>query len=337
MAFPKQWCCTPDRLARFLAGMPALEQLDPFHSIRASQFWKSHSQHLDRLFQRFDAAYAEPFANWVRETLGGPLETESVFYPFSGPDFLFPHLLSPDAKNYVLCGLETGDTLFGQVDEGSLPELLQTAAARISHFLEHSYFLTEDLRKHDLAGCLSGILPLLLIFLSRAGRRVHRVQPLAAPKGVAGSVPGIYIEFQNGRTIGKVFYFQQDLRDMHFSHNSPLFKFVDGCENCVVFSKSASYLLHEPYFSKIRNLIFARGSILVQDPSSVPYRLLEEAGWVVDLFGCYRGTLPIFNKYEQADLVKAYQSSSTSTPLGFGIGYLTDPGSASLMAARRAL
>jgi hypothetical protein len=57
----------------------------------------------------------------------------------------------------------------------------------------------------------------------------------------------------------------------------------------------------------------------------------------VDLFGCYRGTLPIFNKYEQADLVKAYQSSSTSTPLGFGIGYLTDPGSASLMAARRAL
>ena len=336
MTLPEQLSYTPDGLARFLAGMPALEQPDPFYSSQ-SQIWKSHSQHLDHLFQQFDELYAKPFSNWVRESLGGRIETDTVFYPFSGPDFLFPHLLSPNAKNYVLCGLETGDTLLGQVDEGSLLELLQSAATRISHYLKHSYFLTEDLRKHEPAGCLSGTLPLLLIFLSRAGRRVHRVQPLTAPKGVEGSVSGIWIEFENGETNGNVFYFQQDLRDAYFSHDSPLFKFVEGCENCVVFSKSASYLLHEPYFSNIRDLIFARGSILVQDPSSVPYRLLEEAGWAEDLFGCYRGTLPIFNKYEQADLVEAYQSSSTSKPLGFGIGYLTDPGSTSLMAARRAL
>ena len=147
-------------------------------------------------------------------------------------------MLSPDAKNYVLCGLETGDTPVGQVDgKDLLPELLQTAAARISHFLEYSYFLTEDLRKHDPNGCRSGILPLLLIFLSRAGRRVLGVHPLAVPKGAEGSPPGICIEFQSGRTKGKVFYFQQDLRDMHFSNDSPLFKFVDGCENCVIFSK----------------------------------------------------------------------------------------------------
>ena len=77
MAFPKQWRCTPDRLARLLAGMPAREQPDPFHPLRASQFWKSHSQNLDHLFQRFDAAYAEPFANWVRETLSERVQTET--------------------------------------------------------------------------------------------------------------------------------------------------------------------------------------------------------------------------------------------------------------------
>jgi hypothetical protein len=333
MSIPQNWAFSADCLARFLAGLPPSTQADPFRSIRRTQVWKSHALLLDHLFQRFDELYAKPFSNWVRESLSGRGEPATVFYPFSGPDILFPHLLSPDAKSYVLCGLEACASSLDRPDDGSLLELLPSAAACIDHFLKHSYFLTEDLRKREPAGCGSKTLPLLLIFLSRAGRRVHKVQPLTI-KGVEDSVPGIWIEFQNGETNSNIFYFEQDLRDTHFSNGSPLFRFVDECGSCTVFSKSASYLPHEPYFSNLRELIFRRGSILVQDPSSVPYRLLEEAGWAVDLFGCYRATLPVFNRYEQADLVSAYQSSSTKR-LGFGIGYLTDPASASLMTARR--
>jgi hypothetical protein len=68
----------------------------------------------------------------------------------------------------------------------------------------------------------------------------------------------------------------------------------------------------------------------------MPYRLLEESGWDMSLYGCYSGTLPVFDRYEQPDLIQAYQAASKSRPLGFGIGYATDPRSASLIAATRA-
>ena len=93
--------------------------------------------------------------------------------------------------------------------------------------------------------------------------------------------------------------------------------------------KSASYLLHEPNFSHIRELIFERSSMLVQDPSSMPYRTLAEKGWTVDLHGRHVEAPASFRKYEQADLVRA--SGAGGRSLGFGIGYHTDPRSAALI------
>jgi hypothetical protein len=333
---------TLDSLARLLAGMPNFTDSDHFSSIRQLPVWKAHSDDLDELFERFQTLYAAPFSQWADENLSTSAHTDTVFYPFSGPDFIFAHLLFPRASNYILCGLEScaptdWATLF---DQGMLPETLRGTARCISHFLEHSYFLTSDLREHVRDERVPGVLPILLVLLARAGCRVESVHPIRPKSESAdacdGPEHGFQIEFRKGRTKGNVFYFPQDLRDDFFSNESALFKFISSLDDCSVFSKSASYLLHESNFSTIRNLIFERCSILVQDPSSMPYRLLEESGWDMNLYGCYSGTIPVFHRYEQPDLIQAYQAASESKPLGFGIGYATDPRSASLIAAKRA-
>jgi hypothetical protein len=333
---------TLDSLARLLAGMPALMDSGYFSSIRQLPVWKAHSEDLDDLFEQFEALYATPFSQWAHSNLSTGSHTDTVFYPFSGPDFIFAHLLFPRASNYILCGLEkcAPTDWATRFDEALLPDTLLGTASCISHFLKHSYFLTSDLREHVREERVPGILPILLVMLVRAGCRVESVHPIRPQSEAAdacdGPEHGLQIGFRKGRTKGNVFYFPQDLRDDFFSRESALFRFISSLDDCAVFSKSASYLLHESNFSTVRSLIFERCSMLVQDPSSMPYRLLEESGWDMNLYGCYSGTIPVFDRYEQLDLIQAYQAASESKPLGFGIGYATDPHSASLIAAKRA-
>jgi hypothetical protein len=72
----------------------------------------------------------------------------------------------------------------------------------------------------------------------------------------------------------------------------------------------------------------------VQDPSSLPYRFLLQHGHDVELHGNYAGTLPVFGKYEQRDLIDAYRRRSRKA-LNFGFSYLKRPEIASLMVAKR--
>jgi hypothetical protein len=97
-------------------------------------------------------------------------------------------------------------------------------------------------------------------------------------------------------------------------------------------AKSASYLMHESYFSNVRNFIVTQCSGLAQDPSGVPYRSLVEKGWRVSLYGNYVGAQDPFLKYQQPALEEAYVKEG-ARPLSFGIGYLTDPQTTSLMVA----
>ena len=99
--------------------------------------------------------------------------------------------------------------------------------------------------------------------------------------------------------------------------------------------KSASYLLHEPYFSHIRNHLLTHTCGIVQDPSGVPLRSFKEKNWKLDLYGNYDVTLPIFKQYEQPDLRAAYNDPAYhAQPIPFGIGYLVDPATTSLMVGR---
>ncbi len=70
----------------------------------------------------------------------------------------------------------------------------------------------------------------------------------------------------------------------------------------VVYLKAASYLMHETYFSNIRNFLMGKAVAVLQDDSGIPFRYFLGGGWQIYFFGRYSGTLDIFKKYYQADL-----------------------------------
>ncbi len=266
----------------------------------------------------------------------------TIFYPFSGPDFIFADILCPRARTYLLCGLESCEM---PPDWESLTSAEGAAALRqlisgITHFLRHTYFITKEMRRDFCATPLRGVAPVLLAFLARSGHTVKSLEPVALdhrgrPVAPRESPPtGVKIAFCARGAEKELYYFNQDLRDGHCHQEHPLFRFAASLREPTVFVKSASYLLHEAHFSNLREWIFSRSAALVQDPSSIPYRSFSQRGWQVSLHGRYVRTLPVFERYEQGDLIEMYRSAAPSiSPLGFGIGYLTDPEASSLMIA----
>jgi hypothetical protein len=76
-------------------------------------------------------------------------------------------------------------------------------------------------------------------------------------------------------------------------------------------------------------------SVIVQDPSGIPYADFGRYGWSLWLYGNYQSTLEVFKGCQQPDLRQAYQSGRHPVkPLDFGIGYLFQPSTTCLMVAR---
>ena len=297
------------------------------------------------MFEEFGVRHAGPFSRWAEAHMDFSRPPDAVFYPFSGPDFTFAHLLYPEAETYLLCGLEFCDLLpeWRSLSEDDADDALRGIVSGMSHFLRWSYFITKDMRETFSSSRLRGVLPFLLVFLARTG---HRVESVCAVRLDADGTPvetrpscqtppsGICISFSKAERAGRLFYFQQDLRDDYCKADGPFLRFAASLGETAAFAKSASYLLHEPYFSNARDFIFAQCSFLVQDPSHMPYRSFAEQGWEVRLHGCYASTLPVFQKYEQPDLIQASRNfGMEERALEFGIGYLADPRTSSLMVA----
>ena len=329
--------------ARFLAGMSALGGQDAFSRLRAMPEWQAHAAQMDRLWSDFTQRHGRPVADWAASEISDLRGASAVFYPFSGPDFLFAHLFYPHAETYLMCGLEPCEPL---PDWNSLtPDDIAAGCAGLYNamdtVLQFSYFITKEMRTDLESTRFRGVLPVFLVFLARTGHIVESVDAVRLDaSGVPAITPasgasGLQIRFSGQGGTKRIFYFTQNLADDSLKPGGPFLRFASSLGAPAALAKSASYLMHEGYFSNVRRFILTGCRGIVQDPSGVPYRDLVGAGWNVDLYGSYIGTSDPFEEYPQPDLIQAYQEQARSIPpLRFGIGYLTDPRTTSLMVGR---
>lgn len=303
--------------------------------------WQQHARVLDDLFYRFQEEYAGPFSKWARIHLREFRKLPTVFYPFSGPDFMFAHLLHPSAGTCLLGGLETCEApaeACAAAFWGSRLELLEQLESGIRHFLEHSFFVTAEMRHTFVTKRWNGILAPLLVFLARTGHEIMSVERLVLPGDAAGAgslaTGAVRIRACFEGKPKQIIYLQKHLRDDHCPASDAFYRFAGSFGPLGVFLKSASYLLHEPDFMHLRDFIFGHAAGLVQDPSSMPYAALVERGWRVRVHGRYQRTPRAFPQYEQRDLIRLCQKPGAVAPeLPFGFGYHSQPGRASLMIA----
>ncbi len=331
--------------ARFLAGLPAEKGRDVFSSLRANAAWKKHCSQLDGVWSSFATQHGGPVNSWARSEIGDLRSARAVFYPFSGPDFLFAQLFYPKAETYVLCGLEPCEPLPGwnSLSPEDVSRGLDGLVNSLESILHFSYFITKDMRQDLQATRFRGVLPVFMVFLARTGHVIDSVDAVrldaeGSPVVFAASqstVPGFLIRARGPAGPKRIFYFSQDLSNGSLSPNGPFLRFVSSLGGPAALVKSASYLMQESNFSNVRNYLLTRTCGFVQDPSGVSLHQIRELGLRLSLYGNYQNTIDIFHQYEQPDLAAAYADPANhARPLNFGIGYLMNPRSTCLMVVR---
>ncbi|MBE7493400.1 MAG: hypothetical protein HS117_00485 [Verrucomicrobiaceae bacterium] len=332
---------TLNDVARMLAGMEA-SGYDQLSGIRGSAAWQQHRHRLDLMWATHESLHRGPIQSWAAREIGDLRRSSTLFYPFSGPDFLFADAFFPGAETYVLCGLEGADPMpqLGGLSAGEIESGLARLRTTLSSSMQFSYFITKDMRNDLNATRFRGVLPVMMVFLARTGHVIDSVDTVRLDGGgnvtMAGSSgnTGLMVRFHGGWGGQKrLFYFRQDLSNGGLSGSFQ--RFVQRFGRVPVFTKSASYLMHESGFSRIKDFILRNASGIVQDPSGIPYADFGRYGWNLSLYGNYQGTLEIFTGCQQPDLVQAYRSGRHPVaPLPFGIGYLFQAANTSLMVAR---
>jgi len=310
-------------LSRFIAGIqPAAGS--PLVGLATSSDWTVFSHEMDAHWQAFDARRLQPIRIWRTTAMEG-IHPETVFYPFSGPDFIYATTFFPDARRFILCGLEpVGDPPSLE----KIQPLYQTFTWVRSSFktlLDAGYFVTKDMRV-DLK--MQGTLPILCVMLARSGDRIVSVTRDA-------NHAEIHFERASDGQSGILYYFCVNLRDDGLGKGGSSFvNFIRESQPGAAYVKAASYLMHESDFSTIRNLLLSQCPVIVQDDSGIPVRYFDPAHWNLNLFGTYSPPLDIFKQYYQADLADLYRKTNAA-PLGFGTGYHWDSRSANLLIGIR--
>jgi hypothetical protein len=330
---------TPDDTAHFLAGM-APKAGSPLAKTAEEGTWKQHARHFDSAWAQLDKQQLSRIRSWSSQTLAKPQPT--LFYMFSGPDFLYADAFFPNANTYVLSGLEP----VGQVPElsklsrGSLGNELSSLRASLSSVLSYSFFITEKMKHQLRAGKVNGTLPVLYVFLARSGKTIDEVSFVALdeggnvhPAGEAGlkSVSnGVKIGFAgaDGRKH-TLYYFSTDLSNGGVK-NSGFLTFCEKLGNGDAFIKSASYLLHSGSFTTVRDFLLQKTATLVQDDSGIPVANFKSAEWDLHPYGRYLGPIEVFPGRYQGKLAQLFRKAPE---INFGIGYRWRPRESNLLVA----
>ncbi len=274
----------------------------------------------------------------MREVLAAdPAASGPIWYPFSGPDWLYLDLLFPAAYDYVLTGLEPVGALprLDPADGPAFAASLQGLRQSLNAVLSFSFFRTNDMQVHLKRNPLRGVLPVLLTFLGKDGTRVDAIHFLRLTKDVRfcsvpaamvdtvteGEIAALRIDFLRAgeAVLRRLYYFAADLSDRGLEKSPQYLTFLRALAPRAVFVKSASYLMHKAYFSVVRRLILDQARLVLQDDSGVPLRFFDDGAWQHELYGHYRGPIALFSNWLQHDLRAAY--AQRSRPLAFGIGY----------------
>lgn len=320
---------TPDNVARFLAGIePAAGSV--LAPLAKEPSWIRHAKNLDQSWQRLEKGQLSPIRAWSKQHLAE--HRSLMLYMFSGPDYLYADAFFPHATTYVLSGLEPVGPVpdVTDISRGARAAALQNLTASMQTVLQYSFFITKNMQSQLRSGELTGTLPVLYVFLARAGKTIDDLTLInlnpdgtvtpAGEEAQKGSSPGVKIAStdQAGRS-STLYYFNTDLSNGGLQRSGFLaFCSTFGPADSLI--KSASYLLHSGSFTAARDYLLDRSAVIIQDDSGIPLRYFDTKMWELHPFGRYAGPISIFPGRYQTDMQKLF-AKGRADPIDFGIGY----------------
>jgi hypothetical protein len=318
---------TVDDTARFLAGMmPSADS--PLMPLTRDPAWQHHAHFFDAAFAQLEQRQLSKIRAWSETNLAAPRPT--MFYMFSGPDFLYANAFYSKATTYVLSALEPPGFVpdLTRLPHGAVGSALYNVERSLASILSFSFFITKQMKVDLHAGQISGTLPILYVFLARSGKTIKEVSPITLDESGAvhvtsenaGKNPaqGTRIIFSGSDGVQKtLYYFSTDLSNSGV-RSSGFLKFCSTLAPGNSLIKSASYLLHSGNFTTVRDFILANSSTIIQDDSGIPLAYYSSRKWRFFPFGRYAGPISEFPGRYQESYAELFRRAQ---PMDFGIGY----------------
>jgi hypothetical protein len=330
---------SPDDTAKFLGGMPVSSN-SPLAPLTHDRSWQGHANYFNLTFRRVEDRQLSRVRRWSKANIN--IHRPTLFYMFSGPDFLYANSFFPDETTYVLSGLEPVGAIpdLNKISGATVPRVLHSLEHSMASLLNLSFFITKHMKTELRASPVSGTLPLLYVFLARSGKTISDVSlvHLAANGDVVtqtkaeppGAAQGVKITFSSspGGPAQTLYYFSTNLANNGFKQ-SGFEQFCDKLGEGVALLKSASYLPHSGGFSDVRNFLLKKTVAIAQDDTGIPVRFFG-ADWQLRPFGNYLRPLGIFPHAYQPAMAQIFRQSGG---LDFGVGYRWRPQQSNLLLA----
>ncbi|UOQ66826.1 hypothetical protein [Hymenobacter volaticus] len=199
---------------------------------------------------------------------------------------------------------------------------------------------------------LDGVLPVMMLFATRTGHQVQNVRYVqlntegeltdadstVIQKPGPKVIPGVELIMLNkAGAEQKVYYFSADISDWKMGSNKDaVIQYAKSLGDLTTYVKSATYLMHKPYFSKVRNLILERSNYVLQDDSGIALKYFRPSDWQLTYYGTYKRPINLFAKHYQPAMTMAYADTiHRPRPLPFGTGYNWRQNDSNLLLARR--
>ncbi len=335
--------------ARFLAGVAGRPD-GPLHDLESSLEWQDHARDFQKIWQRFETVRQPRLREFQKAELDAEaFRTETLFYPFGGPDILTASQMFPRQTTYVLVGLEPPGTVPSAEDirSANLTRYLPRLRFTLESVFRRSFFVTADMGKQLRGQITDGVAPLLLVQLGRLGATIQGAESVMLDeRGVVQrrtpNAPrrnsGVALEFvfAGERQARRLLYFSLNLSDTPLKQNSAFQAFLANRKPVATFFKSASYLPHRTDFAMIRELVLANSSAVLQDDTGIPYRYIDRGVWNVQLYGDYTRPYGSFRNMVQQDLKRAFEEKGKNVhPLPFYLGYGYGRAPSTLLAFRK--
>ena len=334
----------PNPTARVLAGLST--DANQAGADKAGVL-EGYTKKVVELWQGYDQKIAAPVREWAKtELTRAPGET--IFYPFSGPDFPTVQLLYPDAGRYVMVALQTGGRVpdMTGMSKDELNRYLRTFRTGWESFTTRGFYDTDDLKRDTgKKAVLEGITPALMAFAVRLGYTIEKVEPVRianngelevhpGPKDEITTWDSVRLHLVTGGRKVTLDYVFLDLSDPYLKKNQGAHKFVQTMSRFKTVTKAASHLMQKPFFSIVKDAILKNAPSLWQDETGIDYAELEK-GFGVTLYGKFTTANKLFIKGIQRSLATAYKTRKDIKPLPFKVGYKKESGSCVQVAVRK--
>ena len=332
-------------IARTLAGLETT--VAPGLPIDAAHL-RDYAHNASARWKEYERRIGAPLAKWSQNELA-PAPGETIFYPFSGPDFATVQRLYPDGGRYVLVAMQRAEAppAIDHATAADLAGFLTRFGEAWKQFAQIGFFRTLDLDEEaKRPGLRAGVTAPLLAFAVRSGYTVAAVEPVRVnASGTELEVhPGphsdratwasvrISLLAAGGRKVA-LDYVRMNLSDAFLNTHPGERAWIERMAHHRTVLKAASHLPQSSRFSIVRDALLEHAPSIVQDETGIEYGALAKT-FDVKLYGRFSKPHSLFKKDAQRALAEAYQTRQDVKPLTFRVSYQRQP-EANLQVASR--